>query len=267
MNRDFNEAVERYYESRSQGKNDTTYVKYFAKCFGNKPVNQLSKENLADARSGIKKSPGTVNRYINFLRAVLNYCYEELGWLDTKPIIKRVKEPARRVKFLTVEQCAELHKALPEHLKNVFAFSLVTGVRMSNCLNLKWEDVKDGWVAIHADETKNGKSLSVPLNKEAQNLLDNIEKNGSYVFTYAGRKLSRTSNTGWYKALKKCGLEGFRWHDIRHTWATHHVQNGTPLHTLQHLGGWSDFNIVNRYAHLSKDYLSEACENTISLIS
>ena len=62
--------------------------------------------------------------------------------------------------------------------------------------------LKDGWVAIHADETKNGRSLSVPLNKEAQNLLDNIEKNGSYVFTYAGRKLSRTSNTGWYRALK-----------------------------------------------------------------
>ena len=88
---------------------------------------------------------------------------------------------------------------------------------MSNCLNLKWEDVKDGWIAIHADETKNGKSLSIPLNQEAKKLLDSIDRKGSYVFTYAGRKISRTSNTAWYRALKKCNLEGYRWHDIRHT--------------------------------------------------
>ena len=68
-------------------------------------------------------------------------------------------------------------------------------------------------------------------------------------------------------ALDKAGLKGYRWHDIRHTWATHHVMNGTPLHTLQHLGGWSDFNIVNRYAHLSKDYLTNACETTNDLVS
>lgn len=265
--KDFNEAVQRYYEVKNPGKNDPTYIKYFTKCFGKKNINKLSKEDLANARAGIKKSPGTVNRYINFLRAVLNYCYEDLGWLDTKPTLKRVKESSKRVKFFTLEECARLHEALPEHLKPVFVFSLMTGVRMSNCLNLKWKDIQDGWVSIHTDETKNGRSLAVPLNKDAQELLNNIKQIGPYVFTYAGRKLTRTSNTGWYKALKKCGLEGFRWHDIRHTWATHHVQNGTPLHTLQHLGGWSDFNIVNRYAHLSKDYLNEACENTISLIS
>jgi len=265
--RDFTTAVERYYEIKNPGKNDPTYLKYFVKCFGNKDIDQITKQDIADARAGIKKSPGTINRYMNFLRAVLNYCYEDLGWLDTKPVIKRVKESSKRIKFFTLEQCAELHKALPDHLKPIFIFSLLTGVRMSNCLNLKWNDINDGWVSIHADETKNGKSLAVPLNKEAQALLDGIKKNGSYVFTYAGRRLTRASNTGWYRALKKCGLEDFRWHDIRHTWATHHVQNGTSLHTLQHLGGWSDFNIVNRYAHLSKDYLTDACENTVSLIS
>ena len=49
--KNFNQAVERYF------KNDATYIKYFNKCFGNKPINQLSKENLADARSGIKNLP------------------------------------------------------------------------------------------------------------------------------------------------------------------------------------------------------------------
>ena len=146
-------------------------------------------------------------------------------------------------------------------------FSLLTGVRMSNCLNLKWDQIKNNQISIDGSETKNGKGLSIHLSTKCKDLLNSIDKKGPYVFTYAGRRMNRASNTGWYKALKSAGLEGFRWHDIRHTWASHHVQNGTPLHTLQHLGGWSDFNIVNRYAHLSSDYLNDACETSDSLIS
>ena len=131
--------------------NDSTYANYFNKQFGNKNVNDIGKEDIANARSNIDKSPGTINRYMNFLRAVLNYCYEDLGWLDARPVIKRVKEPSKRIKFFTLEDF-RLHEALPEHLKPIFILSLVTGIRMSNCLNLKWEDVKDGWIAIHADE-------------------------------------------------------------------------------------------------------------------
>ena len=92
---------------------------------------------------------------------------------------------------------------------------------MSNCLNLKW-DVKDGWIAIHADETKNVNPYPY-LNQEAK-LLDSIDRKGSYVFTYAGRKISGHPIPLGI-ALKKCNLEGYRWHDIRHTCNTHHVQN------------------------------------------
>lgn len=52
----------------------------------------------------------------------------------------------------------------------------------------------------------------------------------------------------WAKALKRAGIENFWWRDLRHTWASWHVQNGTPLHILQELGGWSSYEMVNRYA-------------------
>ena len=263
----WNDAVRQYYRFNKMGKNDFTYRRYFDPLFVNIDVKDITKEHIANVRSGIKGSPGTVNRYLNYFRAILMYAYEELGWLDTKPIIKRVKEFPIKTKYFTLEDIKRLHNVLPPHLQKPFIFSLLTGVRMSNCFNLKWEDIKQDQIAIDGTETKNGKSLCVPLNKKCRELLGSIKKEGPYVFTYAGRKINRASNTGWYNALKKANLEGFRWHDIRHTWATHHVQNGTPLHTLQHLGGWSDFNIVNRYAHLSKDYLSEACEASNTLIS
>lgn len=62
----------------------------------------------------------------------------------------------------------------------------------------------------------------------------------------------------------------FRWHDLRHTWASWHVQNGTSLQELQQLGGWSSYEMVLRYAHLSSDHLKEAASRvnvTISLHS
>ena len=57
------------------------------------------------------------------------------------------------------------------------------------------------------------------------------------------------------------GIENFRWHDLRHTWASWHVQQGTPLHVLQELGGWSDYEMVRRYAHLSVEHLAEYADN------
>ena len=263
----FTDAIKEYYRFNKMGKNDFTYRKYFEPIFEGKDLKQISKQDIAEARSGIKGSPGTVNRYLNYFRAILMYAYEELGWLDSKPIVKRVKEDSRSHKYFTQQQIKKLLRYLPEHLKKPFIFSLMTGVRMSNCLNLRWDHIQGNQISIEGTETKNGKGLSVPLNAKCIELLDSIDRQGSYVFLYAGRRITRASNTGWYKALDKAGLKGFRWHDIRHTWATHHVQNGTPLHTLQHLGGWSDFNIVNRYAHLSKDYLTDACEISSDLVS
>ena len=63
--------------------------------------------------------------------------------------------------------------------------------------------------------------------------------------------------SAWYKGLKTAGIENFRWHDLRHTWASWHVQAGTPLHVLQELGGWESVEMVRKYAHFSSEHLSE----------
>jgi site-specific recombinase XerD len=57
--------------------------------------------------------------------------------------------------------------------------------------------------------------------------------------------------------LKRAGIENFRWHDLRHTWASWHRQSGTPTHELQRLGGWRSSVMVERYAHLAPDHLAK----------
>jgi hypothetical protein len=59
---------------------------------------------------------------------------------------------------------------------------------------------------------------------------------------------------------KRSGIENFRWHDLRHTWASWHVQSGTPLHVLQELDGWASCSMVQRYAHLAADHLAPWAE-------
>ena len=70
------------------------------------------------------------------------------------------------------------------------------------------------------------------------------------VFTYAGKPIKHVNTESWRGAVKRAGIENFRWHDLRHTWASWLVQNGTPLYDLQEMGGWKSPDMVRRYAHL-----------------
>jgi integrase len=76
-----------------------------------------------------------------------------------------------------------------------------------------------------------------------------------WVFPKAGKPVHQTSTRAFRSAVERAGLTDFSWHDLRYTWASWHVQNGTPLHVLQELGGWASIKMVQRYAHLSGEHL------------
>jgi integrase len=94
---------------------------------------------------------------------------------------------------------------------------------------------------------------------------EQIGKHSTHVFSYHGNPLVQVNTKAWRNTLAKVGIENFRWHDLRHTWASWHVQAGTPLHVLQELGGWECVEMVRKYAHLSSEHLTEYVDRLSSL--
>jgi integrase len=205
-------------------------------------------------------SNGRINRVTALVRAILRKAEREWGWLDRAPSVRRLKEPAGKVRWLTHDEADRLLAELPEHLEAMARFTLATGLRAANITGLKWASVdlerRVAWV--QADDAKGGKAIGVPLNREAVVVLRQQQGNhGEYVFTFRGRPCGMPNNTAWQSALQRAGIENFRWHDLRHTWASWHVQAGTPLNVLRELGGWSSYTMVLRYAHLAPEHLAD----------
>ena len=221
-------------------------------------------ETIAKKKERTSVQPATINRMLEVVRAILNRAHTEWGWLEHVPAIRMRKVENRRIRWLTKEQANCLMKELPSHLQDMAAFTLATGLRESNVTQLKWNqvDLERGYALIHPDESKTKRAIPVPLNKQARAIIQ-VQKGNHpiYVFTFRGRPVSRCNNHAWQRVLKRAGIADFRWHDLRHTWASWHVQNGTALHELQQLGGWSNYEMVLRYAHLSSDHLKSAAEH------
>ncbi len=221
-------------------------------------------ETVAEAKEADGSSPANVNRYLAVIRSILRAAWLEWDWIDKAPKIRMRKEPKKRVRFLTRTEAERLVKELPEHLAFMARFAFTTGLRMNNVVSLKWSqiDMSKRLAWIHPDESKNGNAIGVPLNTEALEVLRaQLGKHKINVFTYQGKPIKRASTRAWYKALERAGIEDFRWHDWRHTWASWHAQEGTPLSVLQELGGWSSAEMVKRYAHLTAGHLVKYAEN------
>ena len=106
----------------------------------------------------------------------------------------------------------------------------------------------------------------MPLNAEAVSLISKqVGKHQTHVFSFRGKPIIQVSTKAWHAALERVGITDFRWHDLRHTWASWHVQNGTPLFALQELGGWESAEMVRRYAHLAADHLAPYADRLMSL--
>lgn len=272
--RSWQEAVVRWLDEtqhKATHRDDVNHLRWLDPFLGDEMLNTISRD-MIDALIARRKAEGvqnsTVNRMLAVLRAILRRAWLDWEWVDRIPRFKLLPEPKRRIRWLTEDEAQRLIDALSEHLAEMVRFTLATGLRQSNVTRLEWSQVDLGrrvaW--IHADQAKARKAISVPLNAEAVLVLRRQEgKHPTRVFTYKGKPVREVNTKAWRHALERAGIKDFRWHDLRHTWASWHVQRGTPLHVLQELGAWESVEMVRRYAHLGQSHLADYAENLCQL--
>ncbi len=272
--RTWNDAVVRWLKESTHKATldmDKAHLRWLHGFLGGKDldaINRATVDRITEAKLGEGVTNATVNRVLEVVRAILRRCVNDWEWLDRAPHVRMLKEPTRRIRFLTRDEAQRLLAALPKHLADMAAFSLATGLRRGNVTGLQWSQVdlarRLAW--IHPDQAKARRAIPVPLNAEAVVILrKQAGTHPTHVFSFRGKPILQVSTKAWYAALEKVGVEDFRWHDLRHTWASWHVQQGTPLHALQELGGWESSEMVRRYAHFSAEHLAPYADRLCAL--
>ncbi len=214
--------------------------------------------------------------------------------------LKRLKVDRRgRVRFLTTEEekalrnamtdreatiCAERDSAnkwrsdrkkdlmpdlnklhFSDHLRPIVLTSINTGMRRGEVFNLTWADIdlKNKIITVEGATSKSGQTRHIPINKELLETMTNWkQQSGSKGFVFPGKDGNRLDNVkkSWDGLLTLAKIDGFRWHDLRHTFASKLVMAGVPLNTVRELLGHSDLAMTLRYAHLAPDSKAAAVE-------
>lgn len=271
--RTWNDAVVKWLHEtghKATQKGDIEKLRWLDRYLGGMPLESVTREKIGQIAEVKAKeaSPVTANRYLALVRAILRRAANDWEWLDRVPKVRMFKEPERRIRWLTHVEAERLMSFLPQHQADMARLALNTGLRQANVTGLEWSQIdmqrRVAWV--HSDQAKGRKAIAVPLNDEAVEVIRRqIGKHQSRVFIFQGQPIRNVNTRAWKKALRQAGIENFRWHDLRHTWASWHVQAGTPIYELQELGGWQSVEMVRRYAHLASDNLAEAAARIIPI--
>lgn len=247
------QAVEKWLSLRERGMPDRYRIRSLP--FASQQTVPLSSEQVEDSLRGMGSA--TFNRTLALIIAI--HSSSNLA----PPKVTRRPVPKGRTRWLSKEEWARLQKALKKEsplLEQAARLTLATGLRENNVLELEWSQVdlrrRVAW--IYADQAKGRENIGVPLNDDAIAVLG--ERKGidkRLVFGNPDYCLYKASNRAWYNSVRRARLSGFRWHDLRHTWASWAVMSGVRLEELMKLGGWKSTAMVTRYMHLSPEHLAD----------
>lgn len=216
--------------------------------------------SIVQGELGRGNKPATVNRYLATVRSLFRMARDEWQWIDSFPKVRMLGGEVERDRWLTREVAGKLIAVCPGHLAALVRFALATGCRAREITGLEWERVDLDRQTAWLNQTKNGTPRGVPLNRDAMDVLRAEQgKHPRYCFTFKGGPIRwGVSNSAWLTALRKAEIQDFRFHDLRHTWASWHRQAGTSCDELKDLGGWKSRQMVDRYAKFATEQLTEA---------
>ena len=245
------------------------------------PLDQITTPVVAGLRDRLVADgakPGTVNRYLACLRAVLRMAHLDWGVLARVPRIKLFTLRNARTRWLDADEERRLLAACEcrPHLHDLVVFLLDTGTRLGEAVHLQWQHVtrpEEGCGTIRVVQSKSGRPREVPLTRRADALLRGLasrrpeDTDRVFLVRTAGTAWRGTTaqavpfanpHGAWRAAVRRAELADVRMHDLRHTYASRLVQREVPLHTVSRLLGHESLKMTLRYSHLATADLRRA---------
>lgn len=219
---------------------------------------------MAKRRAAVRVA--TANRSLTVLKHMLKLAVR-WGNLAASPAaeVKLEREPRGRERFLDREEAARLLAECPSWVRAIVLAALHTGARQGELLALCWEDVDLDRGLLTFRETKNGEPRTVKASETLRAVLKGLRGSkerfaGGKVFrNHGGEPIHRDGLTwSFRRAVRLAKLDGFRFHDLRHSAASFMVQAGVPLNTVREVLGHRSLGMTLRYAHLAPTHQAEA---------
>jgi len=273
------EMLERYRKhelpKKKDQRNTTRYLDYWIDEIGGRKLSTLSRATIIEIRDElvIEKAPATVNRYIATLRHAFNLAVTDWEWAGKNPCNKvKLVEPRGRDRHLDKSEVKALLAACRHgdhpHLYSIVQIALSTGARRGEITGLKWREVDLSTGRAVLLKTKNNERRTLPLVSPVVVELRKLQKvrqiDDDRVFPglNKGKRTYPRLEDAWQAALTEAEIEDFRFHDLRHTFASRMAMDSKSLQEIAAALGHKTLAMVQRYSHLTDSHVHTAMEET-----
>ncbi len=260
-------------------KDDERYGAVWIEELGAMPLEAVTPADVEAwrRRKSQEATPATVNRHVAFLKRVYNVAIRD-GRCRENPVarVKMLRENNARIRYLTPEEEASLQQKLSPALWPLVELALHTGLRQAEQFTMRWENVDFTNGVITIPRSKHGEKRHIPMNPRVRALLRQQDSRLKSEWVYPGppaatkHGLGAGVETGYLtfsslrkafeRALQEAEIDDFHWHDLRHTFASRLVMQGTDLRTVQELMGHRTILMTQRYSHLAPSHLQAAVD-------
>lgn len=255
-------------------------LNWWAQNYGHLLLNDLTPSRITEIRDKLlhaeidskSRSVATVVKYLATLSHILSNCVNEWQWLEVNPVMKVSKPslPKGRNRFLDDAERASLlqecQKSMNPYLYTIVILAISTGMRRAEILNLTWNDIDFERQRIILRETKNGEVRVLPLVGLAQRVINDLASRRTIatplLFPGTDTQHPIDFRSAWRVVVRNCGLDNFKFHDLRHSFASYCVMNGSSLNEVADLLGHKSYqSVTKRYCHLSDAYRKDVVES------
>lgn len=269
----FKEMMNRYMDEHSKlkkksWKRDEVSLSHLLPFFGIYTLTEITAEMISRYKTRRLKErakPATLNRELSLMKHAFNLAMKEWDWCKENPCcrVKRERENNERDRVLGYDEEDELLKVCSPWLREIVIFALETGAREGEILEFNRKSFDPFRRVVTILQSKTGQYKTIPLTSRVFEILkDKIKVRNNLVFpSQKGTRITDTNlGRAFRNALKKAKIEDFRFHDLRHTFASRCAQGGVDLSIIQKYLGHKDFRMVQRYSHHSIESLRNGIE-------